>query len=199
MPKPPVNLPRGRVLLVGTGAIGVALIPGWVLYLREAFKWDIRVCLTWSAEQLVSPAALAALSGHPVHGTSTTPDLEGVVRHRELAEWADLVIVAPATGNYIAKLAQGIADSLALTVVAFTDAPIVLVPSLTESVATNPATKRNLRSLHADGFHLVPTADGFSAHDGEAIGGAMPNIIQVIDYLAGHPILERYDEDAAAR
>ena len=176
---PDLPLPRGRLLLVGTGALPVALLPGWVLCLRQWFGWQVRVCLTWSAARLVSPTALAALSGSAVHGPE--PDDEpGVVRHRELAEWADLVLVAPATGNFVAQCAQGQASNLALTVVAFTQAPVVLVPSLAAPVLDKPSTRRNLETLREDGRIVLPTAAGVSAHTGQAEAGAMPDILSVL-------------------
>lgn len=65
---PPLSLPRGNVLLVGSGALPVALLPGWVLYLRSLYDWQVRTCLTFSATRLVAPDALAALSSRPVLG-----------------------------------------------------------------------------------------------------------------------------------
>ena len=184
MKTPRIDLPRGNLLLIGAGAIGVALTPGWVLFLRSTYKWNIRVCLTRSAEQLVSPLALAVLSGNQVFHPSAAESNSGTVAHRELADWADLILVAPATGNCLAKRAAGIADDLALTVLAFTDAPVVMVPSVSEPVLRKPATKRYLALLEEDGVHVMPTAKGFSPHLNGSAGGGMPNILSVLAFLA---------------
>lgn len=180
---PDIHLPRGNLLVVGTGALPVAMLPGWVMCLRTWFNWHVRTCLTWSAERLVSPAALAAVSNNAVSGPGPTTKSE-VVEHRELAEWADLVLVVPATGNFIAHCAHGMADSLALTTVAFTNAPVVIVPSLAAPVLTRPATQRNLRTLEEDGRIVLPTAPGTSAHSGQVELGAMPDIFSVLHQTA---------------
>lgn len=180
---PQLPLPRGHLLVVGTGALPVSLLPGWVMCLRSWYGWDVRVCLTWSAAQLVSPTALAAVSGRPVSGPGGA-GTGGTVEHRELAEWADLVLVVPATGNFVAHCAHGMADNLALTTVAFTQAPVVVVPSLSEPVLARPATQRNLRTLAEDGRVVLPTATGTSAHTGEVEAGSMPDIFTVLRQTA---------------
>lgn len=183
-PTPPdITLPRGHVLLVGSGALPVALLPGWVMCLRDWYPWTLRVCLTWSATRLVAPAAMAAVSGRPIVGPDWDLD-SGRVEHREVAEWADLVLVAPATGAFVAKLAAGITDSLALATVAFTAAPVVIAPSLAAPIAASPAAGRNLRQLAEDGFHVLPTATGLSAHSGRSELGAMPTIFDVLAFVA---------------
>lgn len=181
---PAIDLPRGNLLLIGTGALPVSLLPGWVMCLRHWYPWSVRVGLTWSAARLVAPAAIASVTGHPVIG----PDWDttsGRVDHREAAGWADLVLVVPATGNFVAKCAAGITDSLALATVSFTSAPVVLAPSLAGPVAAgSAAAARNLRQLVEDGFHVMPTAVGLSAHSGQSEVGAMPTIFDVLRFVA---------------
>lgn len=180
---PALDLPRRNLLLVGSGALPVSLLPGWVMCLRDWYPVTVRLCLTWSATRLVSPAALAAVSGQPVLGPDWQPET-GRVDHREAADWADLVLVAPATGNVVAKAAAGITDSLALAVIAFTTAPVVVVPSLAAPVAASQACRRNLRQLTEDGFQVMPTTVGLSAHSGEEELGAMPSIGDVLRFAA---------------
>ncbi|MEU5435985.1 flavoprotein [Streptomyces sp. NPDC020719] len=161
---PPLDLPRGQLLLIGTGAIGVVELPGWAMALR-VYGWSVRVCLTASANALVSRQALAAITQAPVSG----PDwdtAEGRVPHQELADWADLVLVLPATVNFIGKLAAGIADSLALTTVLNTPAPVVIGPSIPATALRRPAVRRNLRTLHEDGYTVVPRSPALSVHAG---------------------------------
>lgn len=171
---PRIGLRRGRVLLVATGAIGVVHLPEWVLFLRVRYGWSVRVCLTHSAERLVSRESLAALSQAPVEG----PDwrtADGLVPHLELADWPDLVIVAPATTNFIAKCAAGITDSLALAAVTCAEAPVLIAPSIPEAALSRPAVRRNLRILTEDGYHVVPMGRGYSAHRG-APATTMPGL-----------------------
>ncbi|GAA1272961.1 hypothetical protein GCM10009665_71080 [Kitasatospora nipponensis] len=167
---PPLDLPRGHLLLVGTGAFDVVKMPTWVMWLRVTFGWSVRVCLTASADALVSRRAVAAAAQAPVSG----PDWEteqGRVPHQELAEWADLVVVLPATTNFVGKLAAGIADDLALTTVLNTTAPVVIGPSIPATALRRPAVRRNLRTLRDDGYLLVPRHLGLSVHEGRATEG----------------------------
>lgn len=183
MKLPHIPLPRGNLLIIGTGALPVSLLPGWVLYLRELMGWNTRVCLTHSATRLVSPEALASLSGRPVLGPDWAPGT-GTVDHREAAEWADLVLVVPATGAFLAKSAHGITDSLALATVGFTRAPVFLVPSLGGPRVGAGAVRRNLALLGEDGYHVVPPERGVSAHTGSGEEGAMPSVFSVLRFVA---------------
>lgn len=174
-----IDLPRNQVALIGAGAFAVTQLPQWVVVLRRWYGWDVRVCLTHSATALVAPAALAAASGHAVIG----PDWHtgtAVVPHRELSEWADLVVVAPATTAFLGKLAAGIPDSLALSVVMDTRAPVVLAPSIPEGMVGNRAVRRNLACLEEYGCHVVPTVEGRSLSDGQRSTGAMADITAVL-------------------
>lgn len=167
--QPPLDLPRGQLLLIGTGAIGVVNLPGWAMALR-VYGWSVRVCLTAAADALVSRQALAAITQAPVSG----PDWDiapGRVPHQELADWADLVLVLPATVNFIGKLAAGIADNLALSTVLNTSAPVVIGPSIPATALRRPAVRRNLRTLHDDGYTVVPRSPALSVHAGEKSDG----------------------------
>ncbi|MFD8406769.1 flavoprotein [Streptomyces anulatus] len=180
--QPDIALPNDRVLIVITGALPAAFLPGWLLCLREWYGWDIRVCVTHAAARLVSCETLAAASGNPVLGPDWRPGT-GRVDHREAADWPDAVLVVPATANWIGKYAHGITDSLALAATAFTTAPVVVAPSL-GPLAERPAVRRNLRTLREDGVHVVPTGNGVSAHNGTRESGAMPSIDAVLEALS---------------
>jgi phosphopantothenoylcysteine decarboxylase / phosphopantothenate---cysteine ligase len=177
---PELPLPRGNLLLVGTGAISVTMLPAWAIALRSWYGCALRVCLTYSASRLVHPAAVAAASNAPVWGPAW--DLtSGTVPHQELAAWADLAIVAPATANFLGKCAHGLADSLALSTVLNATCPVVLVPSLAANMLPRPAVRRNLDLLAADGYTVLPTTTGISAHDGSQNPGApadLPTILR---------------------
>ncbi|MDT0473687.1 flavoprotein [Streptomyces griseoviridis] len=180
---PPIVLPRGRLLFVATGGISVTALPEWAMLARSRYGWSVRVCLTRSAETLVSRQALAAVTRSPVAG----PDWDtssGVVPHKELAEWPDLIIVAPATTNFIAKCAAGMTDSLALTTVICTTAPVVFAPAIPQGALARPSVRRNLDLLREDGHHVVPMEPAISAHDGTAVAEGMPPLLSTLRYAA---------------
>ncbi|MER7848911.1 flavoprotein [Kitasatospora sp. NPDC096077] len=181
---PAIELPRSRLLLVGSGAFGVTALPSWAVLMRMWYGWDVRACLTYAAAQLVAPQALAAATQAPVEG----PDWDtarGIVPHQELAEWPDLVIVAPATANFVAKCALGMPDSLALSTVLATRAPVVLAPSIPAGALERPAVRRNLRTLAEDGFHVTPMQPGLSAHKAKVgVASGMPDIQTTLRFAA---------------
>ncbi|WP_329128542.1 hypothetical protein OG552_00385 [Streptomyces sp. NBC_01476] len=180
---PRITLDRGRVLLVASGAIGVTALPEWAMLLRVQYGWSVRVCLTYSADRLVSREALAAVTQAPVAGPGWGTE-QGVVPHQELAEWPDLVVVAPATTNFVAKAAAGMSDSLALTTVLCTAAPVLIAPSIPENALARPAVRRNLQCLADDGYHVVPMGPGLSVHLGAASAAAMPGLPVILRVAA---------------
>jgi phosphopantothenoylcysteine decarboxylase/phosphopantothenate--cysteine ligase len=182
--------PAERILLAGTGAIGVALLPAWVFWIRQHFKLEVRVALTRHAEELVSATSLEVLCGAPV-----VREGDGVA-HLEAASWADAVVVAPATANVLAKAAQGIADDIVTTVVLAADCPVVFVPSLPPAMRAKRATVRNLRRLADDGYGIVPTGEGVQAFDNTIGGGAMADPPAALAFLKRF-ILARRAETAA--
>ncbi|WP_406293461.1 phosphopantothenoylcysteine decarboxylase [Embleya sp. NBC_00888] len=180
-----IPLARGRLLLIGTGAFSVVDLPGWAGLLRAWYGWSIQPCLTHAAARLVSREALAAGAGTPVAGpdwftgagTGTTP-------HRELAAWADLILVAPATTNFVAKCALGIPDNLALSIVAGSTCPVVVAPSFPEAVLSRPSAKRNLELLAEEGHYVVPTREGRSVATGLVGPGAMADLPTILRFMA---------------
>ncbi|WP_433237900.1 flavoprotein [Streptosporangium sp. CA-135522] len=176
---PRIELPRGRLLIVGTGAFEVIMLPHWVMLLQKWYGWSIRVCLTHAADELVSRQAIAAVTGTPVAGPKWPTELGGVP-HQELAEWADLVFVFPATTNFVAKCALGIADSLALNTVINAEVPVVFAPAIPAAALRRPAVQRNLKTLEQEGYHVVPGQPGLEVHNRQEgvgltsdIGGAL--------------------------
>lgn len=174
-----LDLARGNLLLVGTGSFNVNLLPTWALMLRKWYGCHLRVCLTYSATALVARDAIAAATKEPVWGPDW-PTASGCVPHQELAGWADLVIVAPATAAFVGKCANGISDSLALSVVMSVSAPVVLAPALAEEAISRPSVQRNLRLLDEDGYHVVPPQVGTSVHSGRLGIGAMADLGSIL-------------------
>ncbi len=106
---------------------------------------------------------MQALSGHPVHLDLLDPAAEAAMGHIELARWADLILVAPATADLMARLAQGVANDLLTTLVLATDAPVALAPAMNQAMWRDPATQGNAQRLLERGFRLFGPAAGSQA------------------------------------
>ncbi|MGO1052821.1 flavoprotein [Crossiella sp. CA198] len=171
-----------RVLLVLTGSIMAAFMPTWISLLRTELHCVLQVLLTGSAAGFVSPQALSALTGRPVAGPDWRADQSRGAEHVLLAQWAEIVVVAPATMNFCAKLATGISDDLASTTVHSTAAPTVLLPALPAGSVRKPVTRRVLRTLAEDG-HVVLQGPAISATTGEEEDGGPGTIDDLIRAL----------------
>jgi phosphopantothenoylcysteine synthetase/decarboxylase len=145
-----------RVLLCATGGYQCYALPGFILALLRHFADDVQVVLSRAAARLVSPLAVGAASRHPVYTEmeDTGPDL--FVPHIELGRNVDLVLVYPATVNVVGKVAQGIADELIPALIFATEAPVIFVPVANEAMWAHPAVRRNLETLQADGYIVLP-------------------------------------------
>jgi phosphopantothenoylcysteine decarboxylase/phosphopantothenate--cysteine ligase len=121
---------------------------------------DVRVLATPNALRFVSPLTLQTLSGHPVRADMFSPTEESEISHIELADWAELFVVAPATANLIARLAHGLADDLVATVALATRAPLLVAPAMNVNMYRHPATQANLDALAKRGVRLVGPAAG---------------------------------------
>ena len=108
---------------------------------------DVRVVMTRAAHEFITPLTLQALSGNPVHGDLLDPAAEAAMGHIELARWADLVLIAPATADLMARLATGRGDDLLTTLVLATDAQIALAPAMNQAMWRDQATQANLQTL----------------------------------------------------
>ena len=156
-----------RILLGVTGGIAAykACILVRLLRLRGA---SVRVAMTRSAERFVGPATFAALSDHRVY--TDLWEEPGVVLHVRLAHEADLAVVAPATANVIAKLAQGIADDLLTSTLLEATCPMVVAPAMHTGMWEHPATQANVAALAERGARIVGPASGSLAAGDEGIG-----------------------------
>jgi phosphopantothenoylcysteine decarboxylase/phosphopantothenate--cysteine ligase len=146
----------GRLLLCATGGYQCYALPGFILSLLRHVADDVQVVLSAAAARLVSPLAVQAASRHPVYigMEDTGPDV--FVPHIELGRQADLVLVYPATVNIVGKIANGIADELVAALVLATTAPVFFVPVANPDMWAQPAVRRNLDRLRADGYAVLP-------------------------------------------
>ena len=177
-----VSLQNKRVVLGITG--GIAAYKGAELTRRlsEAGA-DVRVVMSQAATQFIAPLTLQALSGKPVHQHLLDDLAESAMGHIELARWADVIAVAPATAHFMARLAQGLADDLLTTLCLASRAPLVLAPAMNRVMWESPATQANVRLLTERGVRLVGPAAGEQAC-GETGPGRMVEAVEILGALA---------------
>src|SRR5690242_11541897 len=178
--RPPLPAGAKRVLLIIGG--GIAAYKSLDLIRRlKARGIAVRCILTKAAEHFVTPLSAGALVGEGVFTDLFDPAGEFDVGHIRLARETDLIVVAPATADLMAKLAGGHADDLATTVLLATTAKIVLAPAMNPRMWSNNATQRNRAQLAADGFVLVGPNEGEMAEAGEGGTGRMAEPMEIAD------------------
>lgn len=158
-----------RILLAISGGIAAYKAPELVRALRRAGH-DVRCALTPEATRFVAPLSLQAVTGQTVRLDLFDPGEEGEIDHIGLADWADLVIVAPGTANLIAKMAHGLADDLVTAVLLATRAPILLAPAMNVNMWSHPATQANLEVLRSRLVAFVGPESGELACGWEGVG-----------------------------
>ncbi len=176
----------GRHILLGvTGGIAAYKSAYLARRLGEAGA-DVRVIMTKAAERFVGRQTFAAITGHPVErdlfdGSSVSP-------HTDLADWAELIVVAPATTNLIGHLANGLADDLLTNTLLATRVPVVIAPAMHTEMWEHPATQRNIHRLREDGHEIVGPDTGELA-GGDVGTGRMSEpeaILAVVEKLLEH-------------
>lgn len=143
-----------RVLLAVTGGIAAYKVPELVRALTRSGA-ALRCVMTENAARFVSPLVLQTLSGRPVARELFDPSADAEIDHIALADWADAVVVAPATANFLAKLAHGIADDLPSTVLLATRAPTLVAPAMNVNMWNHAATRSNVELLRERGVRFV--------------------------------------------
>ena len=124
---------------------------------------QVQVVMTSGAIEFITPLTLQALSGNPVHQHLFNPQAEAGMGHIQLARWADLLLIAPASANVMARLAQGQANDLLTTLCLATDAPVLLAPAMNQAMWQDQATQDNLQILQARGLQIRGPAEGEQA------------------------------------
>ena len=161
-----------RVLLVITGGIAAYKALDLIRRLRERGA-TVRVVMTRAAQEFITPLAAGALAGGHVHTDLFDAESEFDVGHIRLARDTDLVVVAPCTADFLAKLSHGLADDLASSVLLATGRPVLLAPAMNPHMWASAATQRNLAQARADGRHVIGPGAGEMAESGEAGIGRM--------------------------
>lgn len=151
-----------NILLCVSGGIAVYKAVALVSKLSQAGA-NVKVIMTASARQFVNPLSFQVMSKNDVFFDTFDEKDSSVIAHIDLADWADLILVAPATANVIGKLANGIADDMVTTTLLATTAPIWLAPAMNVHMYDHPAVKRNLAQLKSDGYQFIEPSEGFLA------------------------------------
>ncbi|KFL29696.1 hypothetical protein JP75_19015 [Devosia riboflavina] len=170
-----------NVLIAVTGSISAYKIADVVSALTKQGH-QVQCILTASAQQFITPLVLETLSGRPVKSDLFGADVSGT-EHIDLARWADVFVVAPATANVLAKLALGLADDLLGTVALATRAPMLIAPAMNTVMWEHPATQGNLRTLLQRGATVIEPAAGTLACGEVGIGklATAPDIVSAIE------------------
>ena len=178
-PIPMQSLQSKQILLIIGGGIAAYKSLDLIRRLRERGA-TVRVIMTKSACQFITPLAASALSGQNVHEDLFSRHDEHDVGHIRLAREADLIIVAPATANRMAKMAQGIADDLAGAVLLAARCHVLLAPAMNPVMWAHPATQRNVNCLIKDGLKMIGPEIGTMAESGEAGLGRMSEPLSIV-------------------
>lgn len=177
-----LNLTNKRILLGVSGSIAAYKAAELVRRLRDAGA-EVRVVMTRSAREFVTPLTFQALSGRPVHQELLDVEAEAGMGHIELARWADILLVAPASANFLARLAQGRADDLLSAVCLASTVPLVLAPAMNTGMWTNTATQDNVHALRGRGVLFFGPEAGEQAC-GEIGPGRLLAPDRLVDELA---------------
>ncbi|SFC37589.1 bifunctional phosphopantothenoylcysteine decarboxylase/phosphopantothenate--cysteine ligase CoaBC [Tropicimonas isoalkanivorans] len=172
-----------RILLIIGGGIAAFKSLDLIRRLRER-GFEVTPVLTPAAEQFVTPLSAAALASRKVYRDLFDLTDEAEMGHIELSRSADLIVVAPATADLMAKMAQGLANDLASTLLLATDTPVLIAPAMNVRMWEHPATRRNLATLHGDGVRTVGPDEGPMAC-GEFGFGRMAEVPQIVAAVEG--------------
>lgn len=174
------------MLLVGTGAVSVAFLPFWLNWLRLNLPGvELRLVLTRSAEAFVSPAAMGAISGREVVRDAWPSGPAPHALHVEFAEWADTIVVYPATLHYVSRLALGMADTPTLLALQCTQVPVGVAPALPPGAEHHPTYRTHLAALEQrENVVVAPPHAGRSATTGRhdaAVSAPLSTVLELVE------------------
>jgi phosphopantothenoylcysteine decarboxylase/phosphopantothenate--cysteine ligase len=170
-----------RILLGVTGGIAAYKSAELVRRLRDQGA-EVQVVMTRSACEFITPLTMQALSGRSVYTELLEHDSEAGMGHIELARWSDVILVAPASANFIARLAHGMADDLLSTLCLAADVPLLLAPAMNQQMWKNPATRSNIETISERDINILGPAEGEQAC-GEFGAGRMLEAVQLLHGL----------------
>ena len=168
-----------RILLGVTGGIAAYKSAELVRLLQEQGS-EVRVVMTKAATEFITPLTLQALSQNPVYTELLDTESESAMSHIALARWADLVLISPATSNFIAQLAGGHANDLLTTICLAAQCPLAIAPAMNQAMWGNSSTQDNCKTLLERGIHFFGPADGLQAC-GEEGSGRLLDLESIVD------------------
>lgn len=167
-----------NIVLAITGGIAAYKSAIFARLLIKA-GFDVRVIMTTGAQAFITPLTLQALTGNEVHISLLDEKAEAGMGHIELAKWADLIIIAPASANTLARLAMGMADDLLTTVCLATTAPVIIAPAMNQQMWAHPAVNLNVQTLRDMNYQIIQPASGEQAC-GDVGAGRLPEPEQLL-------------------
>lgn len=170
-----------KIVLGVTGSIAIYKSAELVRLLKKAGS-EVQVVATKSSKEFISPLTFQTLSGRPVYDDMFNKDNEFKIGHISIARWADLILIAPASANIIAKMANGIADDLLSTICLASKVPIAIAPGMNEAMWENSATQENVLKLLKRGVKLIGPNSGFQAC-GEIGDGRMSEPKEIVEAI----------------
>ena len=174
------SLSQKRVILGITGGIA-AYKSAEIARRLQDHGAEVRVIMTDSAQEFIRPLTLQALTGKPVHTDLLDPKAEAAMGHIELARWADAILVAPATANFMAALSQGTAHDLLTTVCLASSGKIIVAPAMNQAMWSQPASQQNIECLKRRGINILEPDNGV-----QACGDIGPGRLQQPDVIVEH-------------
>ncbi len=184
------RLVNKRILLGVTGGIAAYKSAELIRKLRDAGS-EVRVVMTAAAREFITPLTLQALSGKPVHTDLLDPAAEAAMGHIELARWADLVLIAPASADFMARLAHGHGNDLLATLCLATGAPIAIAPAMNQQMWLDLSTQKNLLHLQEKGISIFGPDSGSQACGEEGPGRMLEpaQLLQMAAEIFDHNLL----------
>ncbi len=176
------QLANKQIILGVTGGIAAYKSADLARRLREAGA-EVRVVMTEHAKEFITPLTMQAVSGNPVHDDLFDLQAEAAMGHIELARWADAVLVAPATADFMARLLRGEANDLLTTVCLATSVPIAIAPAMNQAMWKNTLTQENVQALQEKKIHVYGPGEGNQAC-GDVGPGRMLEPLELVDRMA---------------
>ncbi len=161
---------KGKKISIGlTGGIAAYKVPILIRLLKKA-EADIRAIMTVNSAEFITPLTIETVCQNPVASDMFPADRYVGTHHIDIAEWPDLIVIAPATANFIAKTASGICDDLLSTVICATKAPVMIAPAMNTNMYLNPVTQGNIDKLKSLGYRFIKPGEGELACETVGVG-----------------------------
>ena len=190
---------RVRVLFGVCGSIAGVAVPHLVFWMKRALAIsEVQVILTGAAEGLLGRRSIEAVLGHRALVDWEDWD-DPSAPHVSLGDWADVVVVLPATANLLSKVAHGGADDLLSSTLLATTAPVILAPAMNAAMWEKPAVARNVAQLRADGYEVIEPASGVELQDGSVETGSLGDFRPVLVTAVTRAVLRNQTRDAPTR